>query len=335
MGISIQEITDKVRREGVFRDVSRVLVGCSGGCDSTALLDILVRLAPQFGIDLAVAHLHHGWRGAEADADLDRARQQAESHGVPFFADRVDLSGVRGSREETARNARLSFFESIVSDWNSNVVALGHTADDQLETVVLNLARGTGRRGLGGMRPRSEVGDLILIRPLLDHRRHELRDYARSRSLEWNEDSSNEDISLSRNRLRLRLLAELQEIHPAAVRNVARATALLREEEEWLDVIAANAFEAVVDIEEHPRGVSLRTPALGSMPRPLQRRVVRRAIASIRGDCRGVSHEHVEWVIDTDRSKKASARDLPGIRVKREGDRIRLLPLVGRRLAKS
>ena len=331
----IQEIASSVCREGVFMGVSRVLVGCSGGCDSTALLDILVRLAPQFEVNIAVAHLHHGWRGTEADADLDCARQLAENYEVPFFASRVDLSAARGSREEVARSARLDFFESIVADWNADVVALGHTADDQLETVLLNLVRGTGRRGLGGMRPRSEVGDLILVRPLLGRRRHELREYALSRSLEWNEDSSNEDVSLSRNRLRLRLLSELEQVHPSAVKNVSRATELLREEEEWLDVIAADAFEEVVDVNEHLDGVSLRKAELGSMPRPLQRRVVRNAIALIRGDCRGISYEHVEWVIDINHSEKISAHDLPGVRVKREGDHIRLLPLDGRRLARS
>ena len=334
MQIRIDDIAAGVSREGLFEGISRLLVGCSGGGDSTALLDILARLAPRFEFDLAVAHLHHGWRGAEADADLDRARQQAEGLGLPFFSRHVDLSAVRGSREEVARDARLSFFESVVADWNADAVALGHTADDQLETVVLNLARGTGRRGLGGIRPRAQVGNLILVRPLLDRRRHELRDYARARSLQWNDDSSNEDISLSRNRLRLRLLGELQQIHPAAVNNVVRAAALLREEEEWLDTVTADAFNSVVDVEEYPGGVSLLAAELAAMPRPLQRRVVRRAIETIRGDCRGVSSEHVEWVIDAEPVGRGSAHDLPGVRVKREGGRIRMLPLDGRRLAR-
>ena len=331
--ILIDEITTAASRAGLFDGVSRLLVGCSGGGDSTALVDILIGVAPHFGFDLAVAHLHHGWRGAEADADLERVRRQAEDHGAPFFAEQVDLREAAGSPEEAARGARLRFFESVSADWNADAVALGHTADDQLETVVLNLVRGTGRRGLGGMRPRARVGDLVLVRPLLGCRRHELRDYARARALQWSDDSSNQDISLSRNRLRLRLLGELQQIHPAAVGNVARAATLLREEEEWLDVVAADAFDAIVDVEEHPGGVALRQAGLGALPRPLQRRVVRRAIAAIRGDCRGVSKEHVEWVIDADGPDSEWARDLPGVRVRRERGLVRLLPLEGRRLA--
>ena len=140
---------------------------------------------------------------------------------------------------------------------------------------------------------------------------------------------------MSRNRLRLRLLNELEQVHPSAVKNVSRAAELLREEEEWLDLIAADAFGEVVDVNEHLDGIFLRKAVLASMPRPLQRRVVRNAIASIRGDCRGISHEHVEWVIDIDHSEKISAHDLPGVRVKREGDCIRLLPLDGRRLVRS
>lgn len=329
----IDDIAASARQAGLFDGVSRLLVGCSGGGDSVALLDILARLAPAFELRLAVAHLHHGWRGEEADADQRLAERLAASLGLPFFSHRVDLSAAAGSREEVARDARLRFFASVVRSWDADAVALGHTADDQLETIILHLARGAGRRGLGGMRNRTRVGDLLIVRPLLGRQRAELRVYATARRLEWGEDSSNQDISLARNRLRRRLLSDLQQINPAVVGNVARAASLLHEEEEWLDTLAAEALAAVLTDEEHPGAMALNAEAMAQLPRPLQRRVVRRVIGEVRGHCRDISHEHVEWVINAEAVERNAARDLPGVRVRCESGVVRFLPLDGRRLA--
>ncbi|HEX9697914.1 MAG TPA: tRNA lysidine(34) synthetase TilS [Acidobacteriota bacterium] len=332
----IEEVAESAARDGLFTGIDRLLVGCSAGGDSTALLDVLVRLAPDLGVTLAVAHLHHGWRGAEADADLEAARRLAERYGLPFFAERAAPTATSGSREEVARSLRLAFFERQVAAWPADAVALGHTADDQVETMILNLARGTGRRGLGGMRPRAVVGGLLIVRPLLERRRAELRDYARSRGLGWRQDSSNRDISLARNRLRRRLLGELRQINPGAAANAARAARLLRDEEEWLDEIAARALAGVRCEEEFPGGLCLRADGLAELPRPLQRRVVQRAIEEVRGHRRGIALEHVEWVVAGLEGTSAVARDLPGVRVRWEkgGTRLRFLPLSGRTLAR-
>ncbi len=328
----IDSVTAAARADGLFDGVSRLLVGCSGGGDSVVLLDVLQEIAPEFGFRLAVAHLHHGWRGAEADADQELVARAAQDRGLRFFSRRVDLGAASGSREEAARNARLRFFAETGGAWNADAVALGHTADDQLETIVFRLARGTARRGLGGMHRRTEVEGLLLLRPLLDERRAGLREHATGRDLEWREDSSNEDLSLARNRLRRRLLADLQQINPAAVDNVARAALMMREEEEWLDGLAAEAFERLVVDEDFPGARTLDAEGLTSLPRPLRRRVARLAIEKVRGHCRGISREHVEWVVDA-AGTDATARDLPGVRVQRNGLRLTFLPLEGRRLA--
>jgi tRNA(Ile)-lysidine synthase len=332
----IEEIAESAARDGLFTGIDRLLVGCSAGGDSTALLDVLVRLTPDLGLTLAVAHVHHGWRADEADADLEAARGLAERYGLPFFAERAEPTAMSGSREEAARGLRLAFFERQVAEWPADAVALGHTADDQVETMILNLARGTGRRGLGGMRQRAEVGGLLIVRPLLERRRAELRDYARSRGLRWRRDSSNDDISLARNRLRRRLLNELRQINPGAAGNAARAARLLRDEEEWLDEIAARALAGVRCEEEFPGALCLRADGLAELPRPLQRRVVQRAIEEVRGHRRDIALEHVEWVVAGLEGTGPTARDLPGVRVRWEkgGTRLRFLPLAGRMLAR-
>ena len=125
------------------------------------------------------------------------------------------------------------------------------------------------------MRGRGRVRGLTIVRPLLGVRRVALRDYARSRGLTWGEDSTNDDISLSRNRLRRRLLADLQQINPGAVDNVARAATLMRDEEEWLDELATRALEEVLQGEEYPGGVAIDAAGLAALPLPLRRRVAR------------------------------------------------------------
>lgn len=326
----LQQVAAGVRRDGVFDGVARLLVGCSGGGDSVALLDLTARLADELELEVAVAHLHHGWRGAEADAHLELAENLARDLGLEFFARRVDLREAAGSREEAARDARLRFFAAVGADWNADAVALGHTADDQVETVFLHLARGAGRRGLGGMRPRTRIGGLLVVRPLLDVRRADLRAYLRARGRGWGEDSTNADISLARNRLRRRALADLRQINPAAVDNVARAARLLREDEEWLDELADAAIERMRAQEPHPGAMALAVADLDALPRPLRRRVVRRVVESVRRDHRELAFEHVEWVVAGDGD---GARDLPGVRVRKEAGRVRFLPLSGRRLA--
>lgn len=327
----LQRVAAGVRRDRVFDGISRLLVGCSGGGDSVALLDLTARLAGELDVRIAVAHLHHGWRGAEADAHLELAGGMARERGLEFFDRHADLRQAAGSREEAARHARLRFFAEVGATWGADAVALGHTADDQLETVFLHLARGAGRRGLGGMRPRTRIEGLLVVRPLLEVRRAELRAYLKARGLSWGEDSTNDDISLARNRLRRRALADLQQVNPAAVDNVARAARLLREEEVWLDGLVDDSLERLRAQEAHPGALALDAGGLDALPRPLRRRVVRRAIESVRRDHRELSFDHIEWVVAGD---GAAARDLPGVRVRKEAGRVRFLPLAGRRLAR-
>ena len=332
-----ERVAEAAGRDGLFSGIRRLIVGCSGGGDSIALLDVLVCLAGGAELDLAVAHLHHGWRGAAAEADLEAVRRAAASYELPFFEERAGLDGVPGSKEDVARRARLRFFEHVAASWPADAVALGHSADDQLETVILNLTRGAGRRGLAGMRRRSQVGGLLIVRPLLDERRQTLRKYALERSLTWREDTSNNDISLARNRLRHRVLSELQQINTGAVGNVARMARLLAEEEDWLEELAAQALARLRCPEEYASGVALSAAGLAELALPLQRRVVRRAIEEVRGHSRGIGFAHIERVIEAIAGAgeaAARATDLPGVRVRLENDRIRLLPLSGRHLGR-
>jgi len=318
----LREVAARIDRQDLFRDVRSLLVACSGAGDSTVLLHLPVRLQPVHGVELAVVHLDHGWR-AESAADAAFVRRLAAEREVDAVVERRRVDADGDSREAAARRARLELFARTVRDRGADAVALAHTADDQVETVLLSLARGSGLRGLGGMHPRRRVEGVLLLRPLLRLRREELREYARSRGLEWRLDATNLDVSLTRNRVRRRLVPELVVDDPAATENVTRAAELL----------VRCRLDALRRPEPYPGGVGLDADRLREEPRALQRRLLLAALEEVRGHRRGLGREHVDAVIEEILGGREAARDLPGARVRAEKGRLRLLPLAGRRLA--
>lgn len=331
----LDEVGDYIDRHGLLVGVELLLVSCSGGGDSVVLLEALGKLAPRFGVRLSVAHLNHAWRGEESDRDARFVRHLATRLELPFTLGRAAAPPASGSVEAHFRAQRLEFLESAATDLGADAVALGHTLDDQAETVLMNLARGTGRLGLGGMRMRVRVGALLLLRPLLGTRRAKLRSYANQQGLTWLEDSSNADPRFVRNRFRGRVVPELEEAVPGAAENIARAADLLREEEAWLEGVTDDTLAAMSRVTECGRGVELDLEAIRALPTPLARRLLRAAVRRVKGDLKGVYRDHIDAVNDAVVGGSERARDLPGVRVSREEDRVRLLPLIKRRVVGS
>jgi tRNA(Ile)-lysidine synthase len=204
-----------------------LLAGVSGGADSVALLDALVQL----GYRPHVCHLNHEWRGAASDADAEFVRQLAGQYGLPATIE----SRAVGAGEEEARQARFAFFESVAARTGIRTLALGHTADDQVETFLMRLIRGAGMDGLAGIWPERQIGALRVVRPLLGVSRQDVLEYLRSRNLAWRDDASNTDRQFLRNRIRHELLPLLERDYNPGIRDVLRRTAeILRAEAEQL-----------------------------------------------------------------------------------------------------
>ncbi len=203
---------------------SRVLVAVSGGADSVALLHSLVEA--DLGLKLAVAHFDHGLRhGSIEDSTL--VMELAEKLGLEFFVRRWrgSLSG-----EAAAREARYRFLRKLASEEGFTRIALGHTIEDQVETVIVNFTRGSGLDGLGGM----STLDGLLWRPFLNITHRHLREFLTNRGLGWNEDPSNEDRSISRNLIRHEVLPLLSKINSEVIANISRSTLILRRQREYL-----------------------------------------------------------------------------------------------------
>ena len=325
----IERVRRTIDQHALLPPGSRVLVGLSGGADSVALTVLLHELAPAGGFSLAgLAHVHHGLRGRAADEDETFCRALAGRLALPIAVDHVDVRALARKRhlsiEEAGRDARYRFFEQAAASGGADRVAVGHTLEDQAETLLLNLIRGAGLRGLSGIRPRNGA----VIRPLLDVRHDELRAYLRTRGVEFREDDSNRDTALLRNRVRHELLPLLEAHYsPGVVEVLARSAAIARDDEAFLAREADGAWDRVV--RTSGVRVELDAAVLALEPPALAGRVALRALTAC-ADGKFVGGEHVgDLLALAGTALEPASCDLPGQRAEKRGGRIVLTPRMG------
>lgn len=228
-----------LEKKGWLRPGDRVGVAVSGGADSVALLLLLTELLKHLGIVLSVVHFNHKLRGRSSDADERAVVKLAKQLEVPFHVGRADVKAKarreKSNLEDAARRARYGFFSKLVAERHVDKIAVAHTADDQAETVLAHILRGTGLAGLGGIHP--VAGHVI--RPLLEFRRAELRAYLRSRKQPWREDATNRDTTRLRARVRKKLLPLLErQFQPEIVQHLATLAELARDDDSFLNILA-------------------------------------------------------------------------------------------------
>jgi tRNA(Ile)-lysidine synthase len=251
-----------------------------------------------------VAHFNHKLRGEASEDDERFVAALAAKLNLPFYRAEARLGA--GNLEQAARRARHGFFAGLIQDGAADRIALGHTRDDQAETVLFRLLRGSGLAGLAGIHPVTQAG---FIRPFIDITRAEVTEFLSSRGIVWREDASNREPRFARNRIRSGLLPQLErEWNPNIREALAHLADLAYEEERWLEP------------KGKPGGLPYHELQLTGLPRGLARRLVRRAIKQVKGDLRGIEYQHVEGVIELPRGRL----ELPGVEVIRSFDRIRI-----------
>ena len=320
----VERVLQFIKREALIPAGARVLVACSGGGDSVALGAMLCEIALKTDSSVAgLLHVNHGLRGASADDDEGFCRQLAINLDIPIIAERVDVAAraraERISIEAAGHRIRYELFERMVQEGAADFVATAHTRDDQAETVLLRLIRGAGPAGLAGIRPRRGA----IVRPLLDVRRCELREYLRQRGLSHREDPTNHDERVLRNRVRHRLIPFLAEHFSPAITDVlARNAAIARDDADWIDAVVNVAADEIVQYTEGCADID--ADRLASEPPALARRVARHAL-ELAGD-RRVGFGHVERLrrLASPGGTTSAAADFPGCRVERQGSKLQL-----------
>ncbi len=312
----------EVRRQGFFRAGERVGVAVSGGPDSVLLLHFMKLLAVRAGITLGAVHFNHHLRGAESDADEAFVRNLADELGVEYVGGGANVARVaretRRNLEATGRDLRYRFFFSEVSQGRFDKVATAHTANDQAETVLLRLLRGTGTRGLGGIYP---VLDGKIIRPFLTLTRGEVLSELDKRQLKCRTDSSNLNPQLRRNKVRMELLPLLQkEYSPEVVSLLQQLAGRARDDEAYLERQARERAYPWRVREGGEEKIPVRP--LVEFPPAIARRVLRQIVQSARGSLQGVAHTHIDALLHLAREAQ-SGRTLAlpgGIVARREFD---------------
>ena len=310
----------------------RILVAASGGVDSTVLVHGLVALAEPLGLGLALGHVNHGLRGAEADADEAFVRSLGVGLGLPVLtravAPRRLREGVpsraRPTLQEAARRLRYAALAELAEAAGAERIATAHTLDDQAETVLLRLLRGTGPSGLGGIPERSPDGRIV--RPLLAVSRAEIERFAGQRGLLWREDASNRDPAYARARLRRDWLGGLgAAFNPRWLRALGDLAEAQRRESEWIEQRVAQEAEARVS--RGTAGLSLACAGWSELPVALARRLVRRVLREA-GAGRDLSRRHLERTLRFVATARTGATlQLPGgLRLRRERASVRISP---------
>ena len=277
-----------------------------------ALLDILASLA-SYRLNLVPAHLNHLLRGDESDRDEGFVRQLTARYGLTPEIRRVDVAAAAAaaglSLEEAGREARYGFFRELAGRYGARSIALAHHRDDQAETVLMRLMRGSAGSGLSAIRPKGEDG--LLVRPLLAVSRGEIEAYLVRVGLEWREDSSNSNTGFLRNRVRLELLPLLRSYNPRIAESLCQTAEALARDEELLSAITTKAFDRCVTTAGSSRVVDL--DLLYREPPALHPRLYRMVIAAVKGDLRRISFRHLAAVEKLAMAGNPSSRAvLPG-----------------------
>lgn len=292
-------VNETIKKYNLLTPGDRVVVAVSGGADSVALANVLFLLKDEYRLELHIAHLNHMFRGEEADLDAQTVAKLADTFGLPCTVTKADVPAFAAehhmSAQAAARQVRYEFLDKVRADWPGTKIATGHHADDQAETLFMNILRGTGAEGLAGISPKR--GD-IYIRPLIEVTREEIEDYCRNNCLYFRQDASNFKPVYLRNRIRLELLPHLaKEYNPGIRLSLVRLASIMREENGYMEEQVRELWGRLV-ISETGSEIIFSLTGFLQAHQALKRRLFRKAWAAILGDERDLGFAHLEQVID-------------------------------------
>lgn len=266
-----------IRERSLLQPNEPLFIAVSGGPDSMALLHMMHRLSSSWGLELIAVHVNHQIRGGEADQEAQQVRQYTKQLGVQFKLISIDIPSILqrsgGNLQEVARKERYAAMLQLAEELQVRNIALAHHADDQVETFLMRLIKGSSPAGLSGMRAIRQVGKAVFIRPLLHIYKHDLLQYCREYSIPYAEDSSNKSTAYLRNRLRLELVPYMQQLNPNVTQAIHQTVQLMQEDEDYIEQQTESWVAAQVTARQGIYYLQRSQFALLSLA--LQRRVIK------------------------------------------------------------
>ncbi|QCX33760.1 tRNA lysidine(34) synthetase TilS [Caloramator sp. E03] len=289
-----EKVISTIEKYGMISKGDRIIIGLSGGPDSTALIHVLNSLKELYDIKLYSAHINHMIRGEEAKRDEEYARILSQSLSVPFYLKRFDVlnyaKDMKMSLEEAGRFIRYSFFNEIAQRVGANKIALAHNMNDQAETVIMRFLRGSGISGLGGIKP---VRDGKYIRPLIECNRDEIEEYCKTNNLNPVIDSTNKKNIYVRNRIRLEVIPYLKNhFNSNIIENLYRMAEIIRDEDDFIQK------EVLKHIEEIKLRDGFNIKKFNELHTALKRRIIRSILQQVKGNLNGIEGKHIEECIE-------------------------------------
>lgn len=301
-----QRVIDFIRKHKLFSAGGKAVVAVSGGADSVCLLHLLTKCQGSLGVEIHVAHLNHKLRGVESDADADYVAELAVKLGVPATIESRDVvayhSRKDGSLEEAAREVRYSFLAEVAEKLGASIVAVGHTRDDNVETILMHLLRGAGLTGLCGLQRCSvlQFGEcsarIEVVRPLLEVTRRETWDYCQRYGLKPRSDSSNLSPAFLRNRIRLELLPMLRTYNPGIDDALLRLAAIAGDDLAFIEEQVSLLWKELARKEGDV--IYLDVGRIAALPRAMQRQAFRTAVQQFWGNLEDIEAHHIEAMVD-------------------------------------
>ncbi|MFC2031887.1 tRNA lysidine(34) synthetase TilS [Chloroflexota bacterium] len=306
------------QENGLVASQSHLLVAVSGGPDSVCLLHILVKLREELGISLHVAHLNHQLRGAESEADAQYVFDLAHRLGIAVTIEERDVKAYKArqhlSLEEAAREVRYTFLAEVAVSISADRVAVGHTVDDHIETILMHLIRGTGTRGLRGLQPvtmwQSSGERVTVVRPLLQISREETASYCQNHQLMPRTDTSNLSLLPLRNRIRHQLIPLLQSYNPQVTQSLLRTAGIVADDIAFMDEEMTKTWDKIAREKENT--IVLDKAGFLELPSALKRSLLRAAIEKLLSTLKDIETRHIEEIIAVLTKPAGKRVSLPG-----------------------
>ena len=305
----ITEFSDKIKstikKYNMLQKGDSILAGVSGGPDSVTLLHVLHSLKKEYSLNILIAHLDHKFRGEESADDRKFCEGLAKKYNLEIIWEEIDVPKIaeekKISPEEAARFERYDFFKRTAKERGMDKIAVGHTRDDQAETVLMRIIRGAGMKGLGGIIPVKDMQGNKIIRPLIEISRKEVEDFISESGLKFRKDSSNEKSIYTRNKIRLELIPLLEKEFNSNIKEVlANMAENLQVENNFLSKYANRKFKSLSKIRQGEILIGIKK--FKKLPEAIRKRLLRAALEELKGDLRRLTYQHwkeIEGLIDS------------------------------------